>query len=675
MNQQENKHNDKSLLRNKVLGLGEKSIKKSYYSELQIRLDEAGRFRLLLDKVNEGIFIGRLEDGTIVDVNTMAESLFINNNNIEKNKIQNIIGDDLFNDIKESYKEIKDNKFETEKQCYYREVTIDEKKYEMSVNVNNFGEEAFFSIVLHDISERIKNETILKENRKYLQFILDSINDAIFIHDGETYAILDVNQRMCEMYGFTREEALTKCVEDISSTDDGFTLEKAKLILRKAKEKGDHTFEWLAKRSDKTLFWAEVSARFINIGYKTYFVIVVRDITERKKNEEEKLKLEQQLLHTQKLESLGILAGGIAHDFNNILTAILGHAELATLHTPEDSEVLLHLNEIKLATQRAAELSRQMLAYSGKGKFVVEKFNLNQLITQMLELLKVSISKKITLKLFLNEDIPLLEGGISQIRQVVMNLITNASEAIGDKVGFITITTGTVTIGDNYKNGLFINDNITAGDYAYFEVSDTGCGMDKKTIAKVFDPFFTTKFTGRGLGMSAVLGIIKSHKGTIHVSSEVGKGTCFRVMLPSKNYHDKTIKTGEYKMVSKQNFKGKVLIVDDESTILNIGKQYLKMMGFEIMPASDGQEALLIFEQEKDSLSLVILDLTMPNMSGEETFTKIKESKPDIKVLLMSGFSEDDLSSRLSEEGFAGFIQKPFTYDDFKEKIENILRR
>ncbi|MEI6207436.1 MAG: PhnD/SsuA/transferrin family substrate-binding protein [Desulfuromonadales bacterium] len=264
-------------------------------------------------------------------------------------------------------------------------------------------------------------------------------------------------------------------------------------------------------------------------------LVVFNDITERKQAEDERLKLEQQLLHSQKLESLGVLAGGIAHDFNNILMAVIGNADLALMRMNPESPARDNLHKIEQAAARAADLAKQMLAYSGKGKFVVEHINLNRLLEEMLHMLEVSISKKAILRINVTPNLPSVEADATQMRQIVMNLVINASEAIGDKSGVIAITTGCMDCGRNYLKDVWLDENISEGLYVYLEVADTGCGMSNEIMSKIFDPFFTTKFTGRGLGMAAVMGIIRGHKGAIKVYSEPDKGSSFKILLPASD--------------------------------------------------------------------------------------------------------------------------------------------
>jgi len=393
-------------------------------------------------------------------------------------------------------------------------------------------------------------------------------------------------------------------------------------------------------------------------------------ITMRKRAEEDRIIMEKQLLHTQKLESLGVLAGGIAHDFNNILMAVIGNADLALMKLNPESPVTEHLQAIEQSAARAADLAKQMLAYSGKGKFVIEAININRLLEEMLHMLNVSISKKAIIRLNPAQNIPPVEADATQLRQVVMNLVINASEAIGDKSGVIALTTGCMVCDRNYLNSVWQDEDIAEGTYVFLEVSDTGCGMDKETIAKIFDPFFTTKFTGRGLGMSAVQGIIRGHKGSIKVYSEVEKGTTFKVLLPasgnSGNLADQNAADDEW------CGHGKVLLVDDEETVQATSGMMLRALGFEVLPAWDGREALKIYRENPD-IRFVLLDLTMPHLDGEQCFRELRAFNPKVKVVISSGYSEMDVTQRFSGKGLAGFIQKPYKLSELKATIKAFM--
>ncbi len=397
------------------------------------------------------------------------------------------------------------------------------------------------------------------------------------------------------------------------------------------------------------------------------------DITERKRAEEERLLMERSLLQTQKLESLGVLAGGIAHDFNNLLMAVLGYADLALLDLSDTSPARPKILEIVNASRRAADLCRQMLAYSGKGKFLVERMTLTALIDEMIQLLKTCISKKALLNLNLEPNLPPIEGDPSQIRQILMNLVINASEAIGERSGVITISTGARHCDRDYLKRAFLDDNLPEGLYVSLEVSDTGSGMDRETQARIFEPFFTTKFSGRGLGMAAVLGIVRGHKGSIRVYSEPGKGTTFRLLFPASQ-HAGEMQPMQGAVVAEDIDAGTVLLVDDEETVLAVGKQMLERLGFSVLTAQDGLEALEIYGNRSSEISCVLLDLTMPHLNGEEAFRELRRLNPDVKVIISSGYSEQDITSRFSGKGLAGFIQKPYETAKLGEVMDRALK-
>lgn len=389
---------------------------------------------------------------------------------------------------------------------------------------------------------------------------------------------------------------------------------------------------------------------------------------------QERKALEKKMMDVQKLESLGVLAGGIAHDFNNLLMAILGHADLALTRMDETSPGREHILEIGVATRRAAELCRQMLAYSGKGKFVVEHIDLQHIIEEMAHMLKTSISKKAQLILNLHAGLPLTRGDATQLRQVLMNLVINASEVLEGHTGLIEITTGELNVSEAVKSGVAHVDDLPPGRYVFIEVTDTGCGMSDEVQKKIFDPFFTTKFTGRGLGMSAVLGIIKGHSGTLQIKSRPGEGTRFRVVLPA--CEDLIVpKTVEVQAENRDwRGSGTILLVDDEETLLLLGKMMLESLGFKVLQACDGWEAVQVFRQHRDEIGCVLLDLTMPHMDGVEAFSELRKIDSQAKIVLASGFTEHEIEARFADKSPSGFLQKPYGFDSLRHTLAKIFK-
>ena len=403
-------------------------------------------------------------------------------------------------------------------------------------------------------------------------------------------------------------------------------------------------------------------------GRPVRMVGTVQDVTERRRAEEQRQSMERKFQETQKLESLGVLAGGIAHDFNNLLTGILGNACLARMETSSGSSLHSHLEQIESSSQRAAELCKQMLAYSGKGRFVIQRIDLGTLVDETLHLLQISISKKALLKINLATSLPAVMGDATQIRQIIMNLVMNASEAIGERSGLIHIRTTLLRAGPSDLNNLIGTAELTPGDYVVLEVTDNGCGMSAETQAKIFEPFFTTKFTGRGLGLAAVLGIVRGHKGALQVGSELNRGTTFKLLLPAAGVASTEPKV-ERRLIPQWRGHGTVLVVDDEDGVRLVAGRMLEKLGFDILSASDGEKGLEVYRARHESICAVLLDLTMPRMDGEETFREIRRIRPDACVVLMSGFNEQDAAARFVGKGLAGFVQKPFTPDELRERL------
>ena len=399
----------------------------------------------------------------------------------------------------------------------------------------------------------------------------------------------------------------------------------------------------------------------------------IQDITSARHAKVEHELLDRKMQETQKLESLGVLAGGIAHDFNNLLTSILGNASLASMEIPLGSETSVCLEQIIEASMRAADLCKQMLAYSGRGRFIVQKLDLGELVEQTAQMLQISISKKCVLRFRLEKGIPPIEVDATQIRQVIMNLVINASEAIGDKSGVISLSTGVTWIDRNYFQGTLMDPDLPDGDYVFLEVSDSGCGMSPETKAKIFDPFFTTKFTGRGLGLAAVLGIVRGHKGALKVYTEPGRGTTFKLLFPATVGSTDTAVPGASPETA-WHFAGTVLVVDDEETIRSTASRMMRMIGLNPIFACDGREAVELFRAEPERFDLVLLDLTMPHMDGAQAFTELRRIRPDVSVVLMSGFNAHEALIPFNGKGLAGFLQKPFTFSSLKTVLKSTLQ-
>jgi len=394
------------------------------------------------------------------------------------------------------------------------------------------------------------------------------------------------------------------------------------------------------------------------------------DIVITKKGEEEKLVLQQQFQQAQKLESLGVLAGGIAHDFNNILTVIISSCSLAQLRPNMVPQLL---PEIEKAAQRAAELCRQMLTYAGKSIMTMKQVKLAALVEDMIRMLKATINRNVVITSDFAADLPAICGDASQLRQIVMNLIINASEAIAEEHGEIRIKLAAATVVGGQSEQDHLGMIIPAGQYVCLEVTDSGCGMDDETRQRIFEPFYTTKFTGRGLGMSAVLGIIAAHKGALQLYSQPGQGTTFKVYLPVQCGLSNADLPLPYVPLMPWQGSGTVLLVEDEPQITMVAKSLTEALGFTVIEASNGREALELSRQNAEEITLVITDIGMPQMDGYELFNKLKELAPGLPIVISSGFGDVIATSRMAAGQVAGFLNKPYSFDQLQEILKKIV--
>jgi signal transduction histidine kinase/CheY-like chemotaxis protein len=390
---------------------------------------------------------------------------------------------------------------------------------------------------------------------------------------------------------------------------------------------------------------------------------------------EERARNEAGLRETQKLESVGLLAGGIAHDFNNILTGVLGNASLALDDVPPGSQVAVRLAEVVSAAERAAQLTRQLLAYAGKGRFLIELLDLSQQVREISSLVKTSIPRTVQLRLELAEDLPPIEADAAQIQQVVMNLVINSGEAIPEgQNGAVLITTGVQDVDDAYIRTAVPGFDVKQGRYVTLEVHDTGVGIAPDVISRIFDPFFTTKFAGRGLGLAAVRGIVQGHGGAMKVYSTPGQGATFKLLFPASRSKDRK----RFEKAAKQsslNGSGTVLVIDDEEIVRRTARATLERFGYKVVMAEDGRQGLDEFRRLAGRVDVVLLDMTMPVMSGEETFRELRLIRPDVQVVLSSGYNEVEAIRHFAGKGLAGFIQKPYTAARLAQAIRSVLKR
>lgn len=400
-----------------------------------------------------------------------------------------------------------------------------------------------------------------------------------------------------------------------------------------------------------------------SLGDADSIAIMVRDVSERERMQEE-------LRRAQKLESLGILAGGVAHDFNNFLVTILCNASLLAEHLP-DGRGTHYVQKILNASRRASDLTRQMLTYAGGARLEVQPTDLNELIEELIELMRAAVARNVRITTDLTPALPRIDGDSSQLQQVLMNLLLNAAEAIGDRPGEVTLRTRTESYTAAGLAADFAGFDCRAGDYVILEVRDNGCGMTPETRARIFDPFFTTKFTGRGLGLAMILGIVRAHHGCVCVNSAVGRGTTFKIALPAAKGAIRSRPPAPRPAALRRG--ATILVIDDDADIRDVVTDLLEARGVRVLTAVDGEHGLTTFAEAADSIDLVLLDLTMPGMSGQEVFARLRAIRADVPVIVSSGYSEQDASLRFPLEQIAGFVQKPYTAGALVEKMGSVL--
>lgn len=523
-----------------------------------------------------------------------------------------------------------------------------------------------------DLTEIKHSEKLLKKEKEFTELALNAQQDLFILFNPKTGRAHRWNRMFQDLTGYSDPEISQRLFPDEYHKNSGHHRDQE--FIREVNEQGYGTIELelLSKNGKSVPIEYRISRIDNHQDDQCCFVAVGRDISERKDAEMKQRNLEAQIRHVQKLESLGVLAGGIAHDFNNILMSILGNTDIAYEETPEHSPVRECLSEIEQATRRAADLCRQMLAYAGKGQYVIKSVSISEIAKEMAQMMGVAISKKIEMEYDLDLDLPFIDADPTQLRQIILNFITNASEAIGDSPGTISVKTYARNCDERFFEGSFYRKTMSPGCYVLLEVSDTGCGMTPDTVERVFDPFFSTKFTGRGLGLAAVLGIVRGHQGAIHVASQPDVGTTFRVSFPASK---QTGKTCSKQVPIPRQLRGQpvILLVDDEPAILKIAQRMLNRLGCQVLTAENGLQAIDVYSENKTSIDCVMLDLTMPQLSGKETCQQLQQLNPDVKILFSSGYTQQELSGQELCTKYTAFIQKPYSMDRLADALLDIL--
>ena len=492
---------------------------------------------------------------------------------------------------------------------------------------------------------------------RYRQLV-EAMDEGMWILDPDGRTVF-MNRRLLEMLGHTDQEVIGKPFEAILHASE-------QTVCRR------YLAEWIAgagihhdlrlQRRDGSDLWAIVSGSLVEgeNGESEGILAMVTDVTARRRTEELQLQ-------SQKLESLGVLAGGIAHDFNNLLAAMLGNLGIAQMSLPPGSPVQATLGKLEKSVERAAHLTRQMLAYSGKGNFTVAPLDLNQTVQEISHLITVSVPKKVRLLYELQPELPAMTADAAQIQQVVMNLVTNACEAIGDQEGVVTLRTGLRVWAAAELGGLFPGQTLEPGSYLTLEVTDTGTGMSPEVQARIFEPFFSTKFTGRGLGLASMQGIVRGHRGGIHIDSEVGRGTRFLVGFPVSPGTEDLPRHPEED--SSWRGAGTILLAEDEQEVRESTETLLRGLGFDVVAAADGREALEQFRLDPQRFTAVLMDFTMPRMNGLEAYQAMRELDPGCRVILTSGYQEPTALAGGKASLFAAFLPKPYDRRDLIQAL------
>ena len=555
-------------------------------------------------------------------------------------------------------------------QCELRQRSADGSTRDVVLHAGSIrieGRPLLYAIV-YDITERRRAERRLR----FTQYMVDHSADAVFwvAPDG---TIRDVNRSACAWFGYPRDQLLSMPLYalDIHLDADGW-----RAFWKELERRGvlHQETEYALRGGRRTP--VDVTSNYTEFEGQVFNCAFVRDVTRRKQAEAERERLQVRVRQAEKAESLAVLAGGIAHDLNNLMMGVVGNVDLARLKLPGGGAVADNLAEIERSAHRASDLARQMLAYAGQGVIELRLLDLNALMLELRGVIESSVPGNASAHFELSPDLPQVRGDREQLRQAVMNLVANSIEALGPEGGVLRIRTEAQHCEQTYLDGVFEEDEQLRGDYVTLEFSDTGCGMDGEVRQRLFEPFFTTKFTGRGLGMSAVQGIVKAHHGAINVYSEPGSGSCIKLWFPVAQ--TAPVPAGELSAPpvteALPRTAGLVLLVDDEPAVREVGVQLLGRAGFDIVPAATGMEALALFARRPGKFDCVVLDLTMPQMSGEETLARLRELRPGVPVVIASGFNPYDVAQRLGGAAVEAILQKPYEARELIEAIQSAMQ-
>lgn len=524
----------------------------------------------------------------------------------------------------------------------------------------------------------------LQESEQRYRLLAENVTDVIWILDFETLKMKYVSPSVEKAQGYKPDELMALTI-DRYLTPASF--QRAAAELAAARERAGSgeidaksyslTMELDEVHKNGSVIPVEITAGFIldENGLPNAVLGISRDMSERKKAEGERTAIENKLQRAKKMESLGTMAGSIAHNFNNLLMVVLGNLELAEEDLPDGSPAARNIQRAARASQRAADLSNMMLTYVGQLKKESIPVDLSHTVNTVLKNMDESKLANVTLNLDLADPMPLVAADADQMRQMISGFITNAIEALGKEKGRVRVSTGSMHCDRAYLSTTYLKEDMPEGMYAYVEVADTGHGMDPEILGKVFDPFFSTKFTGRGLGMAAVMGIVRSHNGAVKVSSVKNEGSVFTALFPIQGISLQPAKTNPE--MHPTAYEGRtVLLVDDEEMVMDIGSQFLNRLGYTVHTASDGRQAVEIFKHAADRIDCLLLDFTMPGMDGLETMQQIRKIRPDARIIITSGYTRQQIEDRFTHvDPPDAFLQKPFEMKALQKKINEVISR
>jgi len=632
---------------------------------------------LLFNNSTDLLLITDLE-GNIKQINPAWKTILnMSADDVKRIGARNIVHNDDWEDAKKFFSDIA--KLETHCHLACKILTKDGQIKIINWTGIGYADLGLVFISGRDETERLKAESELRKMWDRLD--IATRNGVIGLWDFDLKSnVLILNKSMSELLGYKSsiiEDPGRNWFSRIHKEDLENINIATKMHLKGEKEfymseyrfsLPDGTYRWMLSRG-KISEWDRDNKPIRISGSIT-------DITDQKETEANKLKIEKKMQQAQKLESLGILAGGIAHDFNNILQGILGNTDLLIKSLPKKSQFIEELMEIKKSTLRATELTTQMLAYTGRGTFVFKPLNINKMLNDMKSLISVSVSKKAEITYNADDNIPDFSGDITQIRQIIMNIVSNSSDSLADKPGKIKIITGYKDLTKQELEALKPDFNIPEGQYVFITISDNGNGIPETNLNKIFDPFFSTKFAGRGLGLAAVQGIIKSHGGALEVISSEERGTDFTIYFPVKETVSMK-KNSDGPLNAKFKYENQtektILIVDDEKHILDLAVKILNLSGYKTLTAANGKEGISVFKENKNKVSSIIMDMTMPDLDGDEAIAEILKISPDVPIIVSSGYSEVDINKKFKDLEGMIFLHKPYLVDDLINAVTSSL--